>query len=572
MPRSKRPAIAVRALLLASAVAVAVALAWPPGEAMAATDSVTVVNPGAQTSSGGLTLTLDSSSALSGVVAHLTDSSGTDVLDPVLDETSSMTLSTGVIQSVWSVATPIAEGTAPNGIPLGVYSIALDVSFTDGGSSPVSSAGKLYFAATPQVTLTADPTDVSYADQQVTLSGQVTLDNPDGTVTPYQGGVVLDETWRVGTVTVPTDAEGDFSVVVSPNLVAGPPSVFAQVYYGAPGMNADSNDINLDLTVDKAMVTAALSSPTIRYGTAETLSGTISYQAEPGGSYSPAADEPFQVYDASSGTPVVKGTTNASGGYAVRLPANIGNTWTVEAGGPSLDTLLDYASASAGESVQIPTVITNFHTSLSQYWKLSFSGCLGLPEAISGANPRNAGLHLQYALSPRGPWRAVGAAFSFGNRCGSDGVSFTGSATAPGNYVYYRVYTPGTTAAATPSQPKYLTSTSGTSLSWKYADRITGLSVSPHVVANNGRLTVKGQLQFYSDYKWRDYGSQTVSIIFRRKGSGTWYWIVKAKTNSSGHFSATVKDEFGSATWSAQFNGNGSHLATAPAGVYVRVS
>ena len=78
-------------------------------------------------------------------------------------------------------------------------------------------------------------------------------------------------------------------------------------------------------------------------------------------------------------------------------------------------------------------------------------------------------------------------------------MSFTGNATAPGNYVYYWAYTPGTTAAATPSQAK--SSTSGTSLSWKYADRITGLSVSPHVVANNGRLTVKDQLQFYSDYK-----------------------------------------------------------------------
>ena len=151
-------------------------------------------------------------------------------------------------------------------------------------------------------------------------------------------------------------------------------------------------------------------------------------------------------------------------------------------------------------------------------------------------------------------------------------MSFTGSATAPGNYVYYRVYAPGTTAAATPSQPKYLTSTSGTSLSWKYADRIIGLSVSPHVVANNGRLTVKGQLQFYSDYKWRDYGSQTVSIIFRQKDSTTWYWIVKAKTNSSGHFSATFKDSVGSATWSAEFDGNSNHLATSPAGVYVRVS
>jgi hypothetical protein len=117
-----------------------------------------------------------------------------------------------------------------------------------------------------------------------------------------------------------------------------------------------------------------------------------------------------------------------------------------------------------------------------------------------------------------------------------------------------------------------LASASRPVLAWKYADRITGLSVSPHVVAGNGRLTVKGQLQFYSDSRWHDYANQTVSIIARKKGSATWYLIVKAKTNASGRFSATVKDESGSATWSAQFNGNASHLSTAPAGVYVRVS
>jgi hypothetical protein len=571
MPRSKRPTFAVRALLIASALAVVSALAWPPGHAMADTDTVAVVNPGEQTSSGSLTFTLDSSSALSGVVAHLTDSSSADVLDPTLTQTSSTTLSTGDIQSVWSVATPIAEGTAPAGIPLGVYSVALDVSFGDGGSSTGLSAGSLDFAATPVITLSADHTNVSYADKQVTLSGQVTLDNPDGTTTPYQGAVVLDESWKAGTATVQSDADGNFSVVVSPTLVYGQPSVFAQVYYGAPGFNASSSDLSLDVQVDQAKVTAALSSPTIRYGAVETLSGTVSYQATAGGSYSPAADEPFQVYNTVTGARVASGTTSATGGYSIRLPNNIGNTWKVEAGGAGIDTLLDYASAAAAESVQIPTAITNFHTSLSQYWQLSFSGCLGLPESVPGASPRSAGLHLQYALNSRGPWKTASAAFSFHNGCGSDGVWFTGSALAQDNYAYYRIYTPGTTAAATPTRPKYLSSTSGTSLSWKYDDRIIGLSVSPQVVANNGKVTVKGQLQFYSDYKWRDYGSQTVQVIFRQQGSSIWYWIVKVKTNSSGHFSATVKDQFGSATWSAQFNGNGNHLATAPAGVYVRV-
>ena len=195
----------------------------------------------------------------------------------------------------------------------------------------------------------------------------------------------------------------------------------------------------------------------------------------------------------------VRGTTNANGGYSVRLPNTAGTKWTVQAGGDGLDLLLNGATATVGESVQIPTAITNFHTSLNQYWKLSFSGCLGLPETIAGAYgmPTN-NMHLQYALSTGGPWHTINAGYTADTACGKDGTWFSGSTTAPVNYAYYRMYYPGFTGAATPTQPKYLSSTSASSLTWKYADRISGFSVSPHVVAKNGKLTVKGQLQYYN--------------------------------------------------------------------------
>jgi hypothetical protein len=568
----RRPTSPFRALLPTAALVLIAALAWPAGQARAATDSVTVVNPGPQTSSGDLTVTLDSSSALSAVTAHLTDGSGTDVLDPALSETSSTTLASGVIQSVWNVATPIAEGAPPDGIPLGPYAISLDISFGDGGSASAIAAGTLYFSATPQVTISADHTDVSYADKQVTISGQATQVNPGGAVTPYQGPVYLEESWSLGQVEVKANADGDFSAVVIPGLVYGPdPSVSAQVYYGSPGEHADSNAVTFDVQVDNARVTASLSSPTVRYGAAETVSGTVSYQAAPGGSYSPAAGEPFQVYVYSNEV-TINGTTNAHGGYSVRLPDTAGAKWTVQAGGDGLDLLLNGATATVGESVQIPTVITNFHTSLNQYWKLSFSGCLGLDETIPDAyGMPTTNMRLQYALSPRGPWHTINGGYSFGSACGKDGGWFSGSTTAPFNYAYYRMYYPGFPGAATPTQPKYLSSTSASSLAWKYDDRITGFSVSPHVVASNGKLTVKGQLQYYYG-KWHDYADQTIYIIFRPEGGSTWYWIVKAKTNSSGHFSAAFKDTVGSATWSAEFDGNATHLATGPAGVYVRVT
>jgi len=239
-----------RALLLTAALILIAALAWPTGQARAATDSVTVVNPGPQTSSGDLTVTLDSSSALSAVTAHLADSSGTDVFDPALSETSSTTPASGVLQSVWNVATPIAEGAPPDGIPLGTYAISVNVSFSDGGSAASIAAGTLYFSAVPQVTISADHTDVSYADKHVTISGQATQVNPGGTVTPYQGPVYLGESWSLRQVEVNANADGDFSAVVAPGLVYGPdPSVSAQIDYGSPGEHANSNAVTFDVQV-----------------------------------------------------------------------------------------------------------------------------------------------------------------------------------------------------------------------------------------------------------------------------------------------------------------------------------
>jgi hypothetical protein len=52
-----------------------------------------------------------------------------------------------------------------------------------------------------------------------------------------------------------------------------------------------------------------------------------------------------------------------------------------------------------------------------------------------------------------------------------------------------------------------------------------------------------------------------VLIILRPHGSGTWYWIAKSKTDSAGKFSATFTDP-ASATWSAEYTGNSTHLAT----------
>ena len=106
-------------------------------------------------------------------------------------------------------------------------------------------------------------------------------------------------------------------------------------------------------------------------------------------------------------------------------------------------------------------------------------------------------------------------------------------------------------------------------LAWKYADRIAGLSVSPTAVNRNGRLTVKGTLQYYNS-GWRTYAGQTILIVLEPAGGSTWYWIVKVRTNAQGQFAATVADPV-TAHWGAYFDGNSTHLSVQAGNTYVRV-
>src|SRR3974390_2790501 len=107
-------------------------------------------------------------------------------------------------------------------------------------------------------------------------------------------------------------------------------------------------------------------------------------------------------------------------------------------------------------------------------------------------------------------------------------------------------------------------------LAWKYADRITSFAVSKRVVSKGGKLTVSGRLQYYSG-RWRNYAGQQVLVILRPQGSKTWYYIATPETNSAGLFSAPFTDPV-SATWSAEYLGNSTHLAAVAGTIYVQLT
>jgi hypothetical protein len=561
MSRSKVSVVLALAVALLGAGS---GVAAAGGAASAATDPITIVSAGSPAGSvGDLTVVADSTVSITAMTADLVpfNSPGQPpALSPVLAETGTASTASGQIQSTWSVATPITESQ----LPLGDYQINVDVTFSDATTTSLADAGVLGFGDQLTFTVSANHTQVSYDNQAVIVSGSVTGLNPDGSTTPFAGKTITMAGTVGGNASIPTDGNGDFTVTLKPH--GGDWVLFeANINSGSQGQ---SPTITFTARTDPVKVTASLSAATVTYGNRVTATGTVTY--EPTSSYVPLPGHIVEIYETQDPhAPVASATTNASGHFSVVLPNVAGDTrWTFDGGGAAADPYLDQASVSLPMKVNLPIAITGFHASLSQYWQLSYGGCVGFARSIPGSYVQ-ASLVIQYAPRPSGPWRTLNVETQLSGGCGNQGARFSGTATAPVNYAYYRAYEravpsdggtdPGRTAAA-----------SAAVLAWKYADRITGLSVSPRSLAAGGNLTVKGQLQYYRS-GWHDYGSQLVYIVYRAKGSSTWYWIVKVKANSAGRFSATFRD-WTSATWSAVYEGNSTHLSAGGSSFYVSVS
>jgi hypothetical protein len=559
------------ALLAALGVTAAGSLAAnaSPADAPADTFTVNLVTTVSPSLPNQLSVIVKSPSTITGLTASMM--SGTDdEYDAALTMHSSFPDPTDPTQTItqWQAAIPM--GTSPSGLALGNYTVNLTATYSDSTTSSVTDGGNFAYLVRPAVELTAANPRLTYGTTSTALSGTVTLANPDGTPdTDYTGlSVNISDGGQAPLATLPVSGTGTFS-----DQAFTPPGggdvIVAQVAATATVAMAESPAVDISEVAVTPTLTLNVNSVTETYGKPVTVTGTLMYVS--GSTSIPVTSQQIWISTEQSGdTPLVTGTTGTNGSFTITLPEQA-------AGGPlyvgSVDTneLLPVAVPLTLKVVH-PTVISGLKVSLSQYWALTVSGCLGLP---SGDNTERiahtSGLTVQYAATTRGPWKNL-VKINGNERdttCGTGGIKFTGSATAPGNYAYYRVVYAGTTGATS-----YAAAASNTVLTWRYADRITGLKVSPTAVNAGGKLTIKGTLQYY--YKtWHNYSGQVVWIYLHPQGSNpTWYWLVKVKTNAKGQFSATFRDPV-SATWQAVFWGNNNngvgHLSTGSSEVYVRL-
>jgi hypothetical protein len=537
-------------------------------------DTFTVVSAGVSAINPDLlTVTVDSSTQITDLTASLY-SGTTDELDQPLTlmPGSTTTDPAGDTQSTWTAAIPV--GTSPNGLALGSYTINLAATYSDSNPSSVTDAGAFSFLATSAVTLAAANTNLGYPNTEAGLSGTVTLTNPDGTAdtnsVDYTGlsvNIIDTTNNQIVQSGLSVSSTGAFS---DPDYQPGATeTVVAQVTGSGTVASGESSAVTLTVTSTTPALSLKVNPVTETYGKSVMVTGTLTYTS--GSTSEPLAGQEIWIgnQEWDWGSPLVTGTTGTDGSFSITLPAQ-------QAGATLYVGTLNTSDLTAVETplqvnVVNPTVISSFKVSLNQYWTLSVSGCLGFASGNTTQTLyHTSGLTVQYAPSTRGPWKnlfAINGNESY-TPCGTGGIKFTGSHIAPENYAYYRVVYAGTKGATS-----YASTTSPTVLTWKYADRITNLRVSPTVVNAGGKLTVSGTLQYYYS-GWHNYSGQIISIDLHPQGSNpTWYWFVKVKTNSQGQFSATFKDPV-SATWQAVFEGNTTgvgHLSAGSSEVYVRL-
>jgi hypothetical protein len=541
------------------------------------TDTITIMSPVTVTALGGtggeqLSVTADSTTPLVSMTVHLDNATtGYDTLDPTMSPPA------GGAQagtSTWTSAT-----LTPAVLPLGSYFITVDASDAGGTTVtgfPVNAEGPygpedaLAFQDTPQITPSPGDYVLSYANQHPVIAGTVTELAPGATEpTPYAGQPVVLNDPVEGDTTLTTSSTGGYSETLS-HPVAGESITVAVSPTAATGA-ATAAPVTLSARSSPVRLTAKLSATKITYGKTVKVTGTVGYAS--GSSVVPLSGQRVQIY-ASHDKHAATALTTASGTFSATLPREAASlNWTVQADGAAY---LSAATVTLPMTVDLPTVITGFRASLNSYWQASFHGCLSLVPKAPGYVASLSGLVIQYSAGPHGPWHTLGAVP--GQRssvCGNGGRTFSAVLPAPLNYAYYRASFGGAgtrLAGASTNAPAtgFLPSASGTSLAWKYEDRITGFTVSTRTVNKGGKLTVSGKLQYYLGGKWRDLPHRVVQIILLPNGSRTWYWIAKITTNAKGQFTATFMDPV-TATWSAEYLGDSEHLAAVAAMIPVAI-
>jgi len=210
-----------------------------------------------------------------------------------------------------------------------------------------------------------------------------------------------------------------------------------------------------------------------------------------------------------------------------------------------------------------PVKITGFTASLNRFGQVTVAGCLSA--AIKAApQPEFAQIQIQWRGRRAGRWRELGTVNATHGTRGCAGVTIYGYGSAPATSAYYRAYFPGNSVYAAAVSVR-------TERVWIYRTRFRSFRAGPRPVNAGSKITIRGTLQ-YRGRRWRGLRRQMVWLLlsYNRK---QWFFIeqLRPRTDRSGAFSVSFPDFYGSAYWSAAFQGSRRYLEVSAPVRWVRV-
>jgi hypothetical protein len=537
-----------------------------------------VASDGSVTTPDRVTVVTDAAagSTISTLDGDVRTSTGIDTtFHPVFTATSSpVSEPDGSATTTWTAQIPYSRTLSSAGVPLdNGYVVELTARWTDGGAaSSATTPSPFDFDATSALRLSASNMDLTYGSASTTLSGKLTVTDPDGT--PYTGSLSHEVRFTVGGQASETAIAASNGTFTGPTLTPAASESVVAANAGLPGVIPATTSNTIKLTVTDAVpeISIAASPVTETYGHYDPASnGTLSNTTVSGSmkiGSAPLANEQFDIRTApTGGTVVVIGRTDSAGDFiGYYLPPETRGTRLYMVSGLGRD--LAAAAAPFVVNVVHPTAVRSLSVKLDQSWDLSVRGCLSMsasPADSSEKIPSTANLMLEYSAHAGGPFKALASipANESRSHCGVNGTWFTGTFghAAPSPAAYYRVVYKGAVISGTGASG--LTSLAGSASSavyvWRYADRI----VDAKTVKSGKRLTFSGTLQYYNK-GWHDYSGQKMYVDLKRKGSSSWVLAAATMTNSAGNYRVTVTAP-ASAYWQVVFKGNNDgvgHLST----------
>jgi hypothetical protein len=543
----QRRSLVTGALLSLSAILLAAgAIAVP---ASAATPNITITSAGATNgNTAELTVVANdaNSLAIETMTVHLL-SGTTDVYDVPMSAAST----TDPADQTWT------GSIAPGDVPAGTYTMtvaAADSSETDTGLLPPPGTVLAYLNT---ATLTASSSPISYADQTTTITGQLNGTLPGASPTGLSGVPVnlYDTTTSTSQpiATMSSTGTGAFQFTTVPN----PADSYDVEVDASSSMTTANAPLSLNVVQAKTRLQSVTVTPAdLSYGKTGTISGTAQY--DDAGTYKALASTTVQVSAGGTQLPAVH--TSPQGRFSSAIPTTAGPSWTVSVGTGSAFLVSSQSSGALSISA-IPVTVRWFRAGLSSFGIINAHGCLQAPAHFTG--PSAPRVEIQYSKGANGPWNELGTAsltVRGSTSCAASSEAyFTTSIPAQLASAYYRAEYLGNAS--------FLSTVSKVVHAWKHFTEVASVSLSPRSVKRGGKITISGRLLQYVR-SWRDFGGQQILIILKPKGSKTWYWIYQVAANSRGYFKKTFVDPQ-SATWSAEYAGDATHLASAGAAYYI---